>query len=63
MISCRWLSFKEIHEDDITYWKREIPCLMCEMKNYIPPTFVNAQEQYLIHQVEEIEICGLVHTR
>jgi hypothetical protein len=62
-ISCRWLSLKEIHEDGIKYWKREIPRLMCEMKKYIPPTFFNAQEHYLIHQVEEIEICGPVHTR
>jgi hypothetical protein len=54
---------KEIHEDDIKYWKREIPHLMCEMKKYIPPTFFNAQENYLIHQVEEIEIYGPVHTR
>ena len=23
----------------------------------------NAQEHYLIHQVEEIELCGLVHSR
>ena len=36
---------------------------MCEMQRYIPPTFFNAQENYLIHQVEEIEICGPVHTR
>jgi hypothetical protein len=33
MISCRWLSLKEIHEDDIKYWKREIPRLMCEMQS------------------------------
>jgi hypothetical protein len=33
------------------------------MKKYIPSTFFNAQEHYLIHQVEEIEICGPVHTR
>jgi hypothetical protein len=62
-ISCRWLSLKEIPKDDINYWKREIPRLMCEMKTYIPPTLFNAQENYLIHQVEEIEICGPVHTR
>jgi hypothetical protein len=49
MISCRWLSLKEIHEDDIKYWKREIPRLMCEMQKYIPPTFFNAHEHYLIH--------------
>jgi len=54
---------EEIHEDDIKYWKREIPRLMCEMKKYLPPTFFNAQENYLIHQVEEIEMCGPVHTR
>jgi hypothetical protein len=36
---------------------------MCEMKKYIPPNIFNAQEQYLIHQVEEIEICGPIHTR
>jgi hypothetical protein len=46
---------KEIHEDDINYWKREIPRLMYEMKKYIPPTFFNAQEHYLRHQVEEID--------
>ena len=34
---------------------------MCEMQKYIPPTFFNAQEHYLIHQVEEIELCGPVH--
>jgi hypothetical protein len=36
---------------------------MCEMQKYIPPTFFNAQEHYLIHQVEEIEMCGPIHTR
>jgi hypothetical protein len=63
MILCRWFSLKEINEDDIKYWQREIPRLMCEMQTYIPPTFFNAQEHYLIHQVEDIEICGPVHTR
>ena len=34
------------------------------MKKYLTLAFFNAaQEHYLIHQVEEIEICGLVHTR
>ena len=36
---------------------------MCAMKKYLPPTFFNVQEHYLIHQVEEIELCGPVHTR
>jgi hypothetical protein len=36
---------------------------MCEMKKYRPRTFFNAQEYYLIHQVEETEMCGHVHTR
>ena len=36
---------------------------MCEMQKYLPLKFFNAQEHYLIHQVEEIEKCGLVHTR
>ena len=36
---------------------------MCEMQKYLPPEFFNAQEHYLIHQVEEIELCGPVHTR
>jgi hypothetical protein len=36
---------------------------MCEMKKYLPPSFFNAQEHYLIHLVEEIEICGPIHTR
>jgi hypothetical protein len=32
------------------------------MQKYIPPTFFNAKD-YLIHQVEEIEMCGPVHIR
>ena len=35
---------------------------MCEMQKNLPSTFFNAQEHYLIHQVEEIELCGPVHT-
>jgi hypothetical protein len=62
-IDYRWLSLKEIHQEDIKYWKREIPRLMCEMQKYLPLAFFNAQEHYLIHQVEEIELCGPVHTR
>ena len=33
------------------------------MQKYLPSTFFNAQENYLIHQVEEIELCGLVQPR
>ena len=36
---------------------------MCEMQKYLPPAFFNAQEHYLIHQVEEIEFCGPVYIR
>ena len=36
---------------------------MCEMQKYLPSTFFNAQEHYLIHLVEEIEICRPAHTR
>jgi hypothetical protein len=36
---------------------------MCQMQHYLPPTFFNAQEHYLIHQVEEIELCGPIHIR
>jgi len=35
---------------------------MCEMKMYLPPKIFNVQERYLIHHVEEIEMCGPVHT-
>ena len=36
---------------------------MCEMQKYLPPAIFNAQEHYLIHLVEEIEICVPIHTR
>jgi hypothetical protein len=36
---------------------------MCQMQQYLPPSFFNAHEHYLIHQVEEIELCGPIHTR
>ena len=60
---CIWFSLKEIHQSEIKYWKIEIPRQMCQMKKYLPQKKFNAQEHYLIHQVEEIEMCGLVHTR
>ena len=56
------LSSKEINKEDIKYWKRKIPLLMCEMQKCLPPIVFNAQEHYLIHQVKEIELCGLVPT-
>ena len=36
---------------------------MYEMQKYLPATFFNAQEHYLIHQDEEIELCGIVNSR
>ena len=36
---------------------------MCEIQKHLPSTFFNAQEHCLIHQVEEIELCGPVHSR
>jgi hypothetical protein len=36
---------------------------MCEMQKYLPLIIFNAQEHYIIHLVEEIEMCGPVHTR
>ena len=54
---------KEIHKEDIKYLRREIPRLMCEMQKHIPSEFFNAQEHYLIHQVEDIELCGPMHSR
>ena len=54
-IICRLISSKQIHKEDIRDWKREIPHLMCEMQKYLPLVFFNAQEHYLIHQVEEIQ--------
>lgn len=62
-ILCRWLSLQLIHKEDIKYWKREIPWLMCETQKRLPLAFWNAQEHYLIHQVEEIELCGPIHIR
>ena len=57
-----WLSSKEIHKEDIKYWKKRIRRLMCEMQKCLPSTFFNSQEHYLIHQVE-IELCGPVQPR
>ena len=36
---------------------------MCEMKKHLALTFFNAHENCLIHQVEEIELRGPVHSR
>ena len=33
------------------------------MHKYLPLKKFNAQEHYLIHQIEDIELCGLVHIR
>jgi hypothetical protein len=47
----------------MNYWRRELPRLMREMQKYLPLKFFNAQEYCLTHQVEEIEMCGPIHTR
>ena len=36
---------------------------MCQIQIFLPSTYFNAQEHYLIHQVEEIELCGPIHAR
>ena len=36
---------------------------MCEIQKYLPQVFFNAQENYLIHKVEEIELCRHVNSR
>ena len=36
---------------------------MYEIKKHLPLAFFDAQEHYLIHQVEWIELCGPVHSR
>ena len=36
---------------------------MCEMQKHITLAFFNAQENYVIRQVEEIELCGPVLSR
>ena len=54
---------KKLIKNDIKYWKRKIPQLMCEMQKCLSPKIFNAQEHYLIHQVEEIELCGPVQAR
>jgi hypothetical protein len=56
------LASKEVDKEDINYWRKQIPHLMCEMKKYLPLTYFNAHEHYLINQVEEIGKCGPIHT-
>ena len=58
-----WFSSLVDGKEDIKYWRREIPRLMCEMQKHIPLEIFNAKEHYLIHQVEDIELCRLVHSR
>ena len=60
---CRWVSSKEIHQDELKYWKRNVSLLMCDIQMYFPPSFFNSQEHYLVHLVEEIEQCGPIHIR
>ena len=36
---------------------------MCDMQKYLPTSFFNAQEHYIVHLLHEIEMCGLVQTR
>jgi len=33
------------------------------MHKFLPSAFFNAQEHYLIHQFEEIELCVPIHAR
>lgn len=59
--NCRWVSSKEIHLNDLKYWKRNASLFVCDIQMCFPPTLLNSQENYLIHLVEEIKQCGLIH--
>ena len=61
--TCRWVSSKEIHQDELNYWKRNVSLLMCDIQMCFPPRFFNSQEHYLVHLVEKIEQCGPIHIR
>ena len=42
-------------------WKQEV--IMCDMQKYLPTSFSNTQEHYIVHLLNEIDMCGLVQIR
>ncbi|KAH9302853.1 hypothetical protein KI387_014436, partial [Taxus chinensis] len=59
----RWLTSKEIRMEDIDYWKKQAPILLCKIQKHLPLTFFDSQVHYLVHLVREIEYCGPVTSR
>ena len=58
-----WVTSKEIHECEVTKWKKEIIEIVCIFEKELPTSFMDLQVHLRIHLADDIELAGVVSTR
>ncbi|CAM6103867.1 unnamed protein product [Calypogeia fissa] len=59
----RWICSKEIYEEEIPGMRILAAEVVCKLEKALPPSFFDCQVHLLVHLVDEVAICGLVHCR
>ena len=57
------MTSKEIHECEVTKWKKEIAEIVCVFEKDLPKSFMDLQVHLLIHIVNDIELAGVISMR
>ncbi len=54
---------KTIDANSIAELRSNMATTLCMLEKEFPPSFFDIMSHLLVHLVEEVKICGLVHTR
>ena len=56
------MTSKEIHESEVSKWKKEIAEIVCVFEKELPTSFMDLQVHLLIHLVDDIELVSVIST-
>jgi hypothetical protein len=48
---------------DIVSLREDVAIILCLLEKEFPPTFFDIMTHLVLHVVDELDICGLVHNR
>ena len=57
------LCVKSVDPSSMTDLFNETTATMCMLEKVLPPTFFDVMSNLPIHLVQQLDICGVVHTR
>ena len=63
IITCRFVSSKEIEVSTIPAARLLMVEAMCAIEDAFPRSILVSQVHILVHLIDEISICGVVHSR